>query len=378
MGTFRGKIQDELGNLNRKFTHFVIQPDEKVCTGIDRLNGLIQKLIQRGNPPTDEAKLAKLKEALEIPSLNQLWLTISLRTNPTYAEIVATCKRYDNAIEQQRINSVIGKAHTVSEKVVVCSYPKCGKKGHTAAQCWMRKKEREKAKLKRAGRSRDFKRCPRESPRKAPSSAPTRGRGPSSREHRAFECPDRADSHDRKKRKSRTKRITFETGKSTKQQKSNVDWNRFTRREERDTEDEDSDEAYILLSNSCNNDDEVNMAEDDEYVYLDSCATKRLFILRDQSCLESFVYSGGSIQTTRAGVQLNCLGTGKFKDWLYIRVCNDAVKNICSAGLLRDTEYGLQLLHVPRVIRLCDHEEVITATYSDSGGLVGDISLAEY
>ena len=28
---------------------------------------------------------------------------------------------------------------------------------------------------------------------------------------------------------------------------------------------------------------------------------KRLFILRDQSCLESFVYSGGSIQTTRAG-----------------------------------------------------------------------------
>ena len=48
MGRFRGKIQDELGNLNRKFTHFVIQPDEKVWTGIDRLNGIIQKLIQRG------------------------------------------------------------------------------------------------------------------------------------------------------------------------------------------------------------------------------------------------------------------------------------------------------------------------------------------
>ena len=95
MGRFRGEIQDELGNLYRKFTHFVIQPDEKVCTGIDRLNGIIQKLILRGNPPTDEAKLAKLKEALEVNSLNQLWLTISLRTNPTYAEIVATCKRYD-------------------------------------------------------------------------------------------------------------------------------------------------------------------------------------------------------------------------------------------------------------------------------------------
>ena len=188
-----------------------------------------------------------------------------------------------------------------------------------------------------------------------------------SREHRAFEFSDRADTYDREMRKNSTKRITFETGKSTKKQKSNVDWNRFTRREERDTEDEYSGKAHILMSNSCNNDNEVNMAEDDEYVYLDSCASKRLFFLRDQSCLESFVYSGGSIQTTRAGVQLNCLGTWKFRDWLDIRVCNDAVKNICSAGLLRDMGYGLQLLHVPRVVRLCDHEEVVTATYSDSG-----------
>ena len=54
--------------------------------------------------------------------------------------------------------------------------------------------------------------------------------------------------------------------------------------------DEDSDKARILMSNSCNNDDEVNMAEGDEYVCLDSCASKRLFILRDQSCLESFVW----------------------------------------------------------------------------------------
>ena len=110
-------------------------------------------------------------------------------------------------MEQQRLNLVVGEAHTVSEKVVVCSYPKCGKKGHTAVQCWMRKKEQENAKLKRAGRSRDFKRRPRESPRKASSRTPTRGRGPSnvcgSIEHRAFECPDRADSQDREKRKSK-------------------------------------------------------------------------------------------------------------------------------------------------------------------------------
>ena len=74
------------------------QPDEKICAGIDRLNGIIQKLIQRGNLPTDEAKLAKFKKALEIPLLNQLWLTTSLRPNPTYAEIVKdTTKQWSSS-----------------------------------------------------------------------------------------------------------------------------------------------------------------------------------------------------------------------------------------------------------------------------------------
>ena len=44
--------------------------------------------------------------------------------------------------------------------------------------------------------------------------------------------------------------------------KTDINWNRYTRLEERDTEDEDSDEAHILMSNSYNNDDEVSMAED--------------------------------------------------------------------------------------------------------------------
>ena len=39
----------------------------------------------------------------EIPSLNQLWFTMSLRPIPAYAEIVATCKRYDKAMEQHRV-----------------------------------------------------------------------------------------------------------------------------------------------------------------------------------------------------------------------------------------------------------------------------------
>ena len=55
-----------------------------MCTGIDRLNGIVQKLTQHGLAPTPEARLAKLNQAPQIPSLEQLWLTISLREDPTY------------------------------------------------------------------------------------------------------------------------------------------------------------------------------------------------------------------------------------------------------------------------------------------------------
>ena len=125
-----------------------------MCTGIDRLNGIVRKMTQHGQPPTVEARLAKLKEALEIPSLNQLWLTIFLRANPTYDEIVGTCKRYDKAMEQQRLN-VVGEAHLNTDTgKVVCSYPKCGKSGHTQANCWKKKKDQKTARSSKTEKDR--------------------------------------------------------------------------------------------------------------------------------------------------------------------------------------------------------------------------------
>ena len=50
--------------------------------------------------------------------------------------------------------------------------------------------------------------------------------------------------------------------------------------EERDGKDEESTETHVIASCSCNNDkDEINMVEDDEYVYLDNCAS--IYIFRD-------------------------------------------------------------------------------------------------
>ena len=45
-------------------------------------------------------------------------------------------------------------------------------------------------------------------------------------------------------------------------------------------------------------------------------------------------------------------------------MCHDAVKNICSAGMLREMGYGIQLLGL---VRLVDGMEVLTASYSENG-----------
>ena len=89
--------------------------------------------------------------------------------------------------------------------------------------------------------------------------------------------------------------------------------------------------------------------------------------MRDQSFLESFNYTSGVIQTTRADTQLTYIGSGKYKEWSDIKVCPDSIKNICSGGVLRDMGYGLFLMRIPRVVRLYDGAEVLTATYSENG-----------
>ena len=147
----------------------------------------------------------------------------------------------------------------------MCSYPKSGKKGHTTAQCWLRKKEQEKVKLKQAGRSRNFKRSPRESAKKVQLRPPARGRGacyvlaPGS--IMLLNVLTGQTQMTEKRRKAAQKELHLKQV-SPLRNKTDINWNRYTRLEERDTEDEDSDEAHILMSNSYNNDDEVSMAED--------------------------------------------------------------------------------------------------------------------
>ena len=116
---FRGEIEEEMADLSSKFTQFQISATEKVCTAIDRLNGIVQKLARHNRAPTADAKLAKLKEALNIPELKQLWISIALLDNPTFAGVVSTCRKYDKAME--RVTKTGGEIHfTASTEKVVC------------------------------------------------------------------------------------------------------------------------------------------------------------------------------------------------------------------------------------------------------------------
>ena len=51
-------------------------------------------------------------------------------------------------------------------------------------------------------------------------------------------------------------------------QETERDWNRFTRARGEGSRSEESDKTHMIASCSCNNDkDDINIAEDNEYVY---------------------------------------------------------------------------------------------------------------
>jgi len=75
--------------------------------------------------------------------------------------------------------------------------------------------------------------------------------------------------------------------------------------------------------------EEVLLSSEVPSVYLDSCASIRLFIVKDTMAPESFTSEFGAIQLTRKGSQLEIQGTGTFKEWKDISVGEEAT-NIVS------------------------------------------------
>ena len=111
----------------------------------------------------------------------------------------------------------------------------------------------------------------------------------------------------------------------------------------------------------------LSLSEENEVVFLDSCASKSIFIVKDANVMERVEPIRSSIQTTRADVQLECVGEGTFQHWTDVRVCPGSVKNIVSGGLLRAKGYGLMLLLEPQIVRLSDQSVVLPAKYAQNG-----------
>jgi hypothetical protein len=347
---FQGEANDEISDWNSKFTSFAILPGEASSAGITRLNGVIQKLRKLGQPQTDAAKLTKLKEVLQIDSLDRLWVSIALLKDPTYDDITQICKRYDKAVGKPADRKVEDEVHMADEKAIVCSYPKCGKRGHTQAQCFKKKKDQRIAKMKRKDRS-DSKSTQSGGGKKPRSDDRQRGAVHcfccGDTDHKSFECPDRV-------------LVPSDKSLKKKKQQNGRDWNKFVR------ETSDDDEANMFFDDDIEV-EEIHAMEEADRVYLDSCASRRLFLLRDQSNLENFTHMTGFINLTKEDAKVQTQGTGSYKDWQDIRVCHEAVKDICSAGMLRAMGYGLTLLRVPKVVTLLDNKEVLVGQYAENG-----------
>ena len=152
---FRGEIQYELVELNKKFAGFKILPGELVCAAIDRLNGICQKMSELGEPPTDIAKKTKLQTALETRSdLEQLYTNLYLQGDITFIDMITICRRYDQAKGVPKEGTDEVNMNSTADENEVCSYPKCGKRGHSQKSCWKKKRDLKIAKLRRQGKSR--------------------------------------------------------------------------------------------------------------------------------------------------------------------------------------------------------------------------------
>ena len=65
-------------------------------------------------------------------------------------------------------------------------------------------------------------------------------------------------------------------------------------------------------------------SEEAEVIFLDSCASGQLLVIvKDQSVLETFNYETNTIGLTRAVASLTSQGTGIYREWKNIRVCNE-------------------------------------------------------
>ena len=109
------------------------------------------------------------------------------------------------------------------------------------------------------------------------------------------------------------------------------------------------------------NDFVSSVAAKDQLVFIDSCASQKLFIVASADylqCVDSTVRSG--INLTKKSAVMEVTGTGRHGDWLDVKVCPESRKNICSTSRLQAMGYGLILLDKVEIVRLDNRAVVLS------------------
>lgn len=239
---FRGELGNVLEKTTAEYHSFKIRATEKVSVGVDRLNGIIQKLTKLGQPPTDASKLAKIKASIQIEELHDLWVSVALlpTAHTTFDSVKEACERYDEAklqLELIKGSSSAGEINLVND--VQCSF--CDKKGHTLAECKKAAKKRNEEKFKRRQKREDKNGAGNQHPESADyTGCFTCG----SKKHRALECPKKRPREEPEDTggedpeaelrtlRAKVRKLEKELKSSKKSTAKNTDWNKYIRKEE--------------------------------------------------------------------------------------------------------------------------------------------------
>jgi hypothetical protein len=102
-----------------------------------------------------------------------------------------------------------------------------------------------------------------------------------------------------------------------------------------DSDDEEHDLQSVFMTSA------QAIASSTQRIFLDSCASTGLLIIRNANILDHMDTAAGTINLTKKGASMSTQGVGTKGSWQGITVCGDSVKNICAVDRLKTAGYGL-------------------------------------
>jgi hypothetical protein len=141
--------------------------------------------------------------------------------------------------------------------------------------------------------------------------------------------------------------------------------------EEDEDEDDEGDDGANMIGAIDDNDEvqSVFMTQGQatniiqQRIFLDSCASTGLLIVKESNFLDHMETSVGHISLTRRGAFMSTQGIGSKGTWTGITVCKESVKNICAVDRLKSAGYGLSQLEEDWVVDLDTKENLIKCSH---------------